>query len=39
MKIFLLLFILITFFTNTKAQNEMENINTIIQNVKKNFTG
>ena len=38
MKIFLSLFILITFFSNTKAQNEMENINTIIQNVKNQFS-
>ena len=37
MKIFLTLFVLITFYVNTQAQNQMENLNTIIQNVKDKF--
>ncbi len=37
MKIFLTLFILVTLFTNTKAQDEMENVNSIIQTVKEKF--
>ncbi len=37
MKIFLALFVLITFYVNTQAQNQMENLNTIIQNVKDKF--
>jgi hypothetical protein len=37
MKIFLTLFILVNFFTNTKAQDEMEKVNSIIQTVKEKF--
>ncbi len=37
MKLFLTLFVLITFYANTQAQNQMENLNTIIQTVKENF--
>ncbi len=37
MKIFLLFFVLITFFTNTKAQNEMEKVNSILQTVKEKY--
>ena len=37
MKIFLALSILITLYTNTKAQDNMEKVNSIIQTVKENF--
>ena len=37
MKIFLALIILITLYTNTKAQDDMEKVNSIIQTVKENF--
>ena len=37
MKIFLALIILMTFYTNTKAQDNMEKVNSIIQTVKENF--
>lgn len=37
MKIFLTLFILVNFFTNIKAQEEMEKVNSIIQTVKEKF--
>ena len=37
MKIFLILFILATLFTNSKAQDEMEKINSIIQQLKEKF--
>jgi len=38
MKIFLALFILITLYTNTKAQDEMEKIKSIVNDVKEKFT-
>jgi uncharacterized protein YgiM (DUF1202 family) len=37
MKIFLVLFALLTIFTNSKAQNNMEKVNSIIQTVKEKF--
>jgi hypothetical protein len=37
MKIFLALIILITLYTNTKAQDNMEKVNSIIQTLKENF--
>ncbi|RPI60915.1 MAG: glycoside hydrolase [Ignavibacteriales bacterium] len=37
MKIFLALFILITLYTNTKAQDDMEKINSIVNKVKEKF--
>lgn len=37
MKFFLALFILITLYSNTKAQDEMEKVNSILQTVKENF--
>lgn len=37
MKFFLALIILITLYTNTKAQDNMEKVNSIIQTVKENF--
>jgi len=37
MKIFLVLFTLLTIFTSSKAQNNMEKVNSIIQTVKENF--
>ena len=37
MKIFLVLIILLTFYTNTKAQDNMEKVNSIIQTVKEKF--
>jgi hypothetical protein len=37
MKIFLTLVILVNFFTNTKAQDEMDKVNSIIQTVKEKF--
>ena len=38
MKFFLVLFILITLYTNTKAQDEMEKIKSIVNDVKEKFT-
>jgi len=37
MKIFLALIILITLYTNTKAQDKMEKVNSVIQTVKEKF--
>ncbi|MDT3697290.1 MAG: C40 family peptidase [Ignavibacterium sp.] len=37
MKFILTIFVLTTFFLNTQAQNQMENLNSIIQNVKDRF--
>lgn len=37
MKFILTIFVLITFFLNTQAQNQMENLNNIIQNIKEKF--
>jgi hypothetical protein len=37
MKIFLALFILITLYTTTKAQDKMEKVNSVIQTVKEKF--